>query len=144
MKIESPAGSETRATEEIMKVSDYMSETPMTIQTDTDYREAFDIMHDRNLHHLPVVDPAGKVVGILTQRDLQLAARHFMEAGVEVSEVMHKPVVTVTLDEPLASAASLMVDNRIGGLPVLDDDRVVGVVTETDLFRALIDLLDKP
>lgn len=126
-----------------MKVSDYMSEVPTTIQPDADYREAFDIMHKRNLHHLPVVDPAGKVVGILTQRDLQLAARHFMEAEVEVSEVMHKPVVTVALDEPLASAASLMVSNRIGGLPVLDGNRVVGVVTETDLFRALVDLLDK-
>jgi len=124
-----------------MKVSSYMSEAPTTIQTDADYREAFDIMHDRNLHHLPVVDPEGRVVGILTHRDLQLAARHFLEAEVEVSEVMHAPVVTVTPDEPLASAARLMISNRIGGLPVLKDGRVVGVLTETDLFRALIELL---
>lgn len=124
-----------------MKVSNYMSETPTTIQTDADYRRAFDIMHDRNLHHLPVVDPEGGVVGILTQRDLQLAARHFLEAEVEVSEVMHTPVVTVSPDEPLASAARAMVSNRIGGLPVVEGGRVVGVLTETDLFRALIDLL---
>lgn len=126
-----------------MKVSNYMSDAPVTIQNDTDYREAFDIMRERNLHHLPVVDAGGNVVGILTQRDLQLGARHFLEAEVEVSEVMHTPVVTVGPDEPLASAAELMISNRIGGLPVLDGDRVVGVVTETDLFRALIDLLDQ-
>jgi acetoin utilization protein AcuB len=124
-----------------MKVSSYMSEAPITIQTDTDYREAFDIMHDKNLHHLPVVDPEGKLVGILTHRDLQLAARHFREAKVEVYEVMHSPVITVSPDDPLASAARLMVSNRIGGLPVLKGGRVVGLLTETDLFRALIELL---
>lgn len=126
-----------------MKVSDYMSKVPTTIPVDADYREAVDLMHDKGVHHLPVVDAEDRVVGIVTQRDLQLGARHFLEAGVEVSEVMHAPVVTVGPDEPLASAARLMISNRIGGLPVVDGRRVIGVVTETDLFRALIDLLDK-
>ena len=126
-----------------MKVSSYMTEAPTTIQNDADYRQAFDIMHDKNLHHLPVVDQQGKVVGILTHRDLQLAARHFLEAEVEVSEVMHTPVVTIAPEEPLATAAQAMVSNRIGGLPVVQDGRVVGVLTETDLFRALIDLLNE-
>lgn len=125
-----------------MKVSDYMSRSPTTIRTDADYREAFDIMHDENLHHLPVVDANERVVGTLTQRDLQLAVRHFMEAEVEASEVMHTPVVTVAPEESLASAARLMVSNRIGGLPVVDNGRVVGVLTETDLFRALIELAE--
>lgn len=124
-----------------MNVSTYMSDAPTTIRSDADYREAFEMMQDRNLHHLPVVDAGGKVVGMLTQRDLQLAARHFLEAEVEVEEVMHTPVVTVGPEDPLASAARLMITHRIGGLPVLEDGRMVGVLTETDLFRALIDLL---
>ncbi|MGA8261208.1 MAG: CBS domain-containing protein [Arenicellales bacterium] len=126
-----------------MKVNRYMSESPMTIRSDADYRQGFDIMHDRNLHHLPVVDKEDKVVGVLTQRDLQLAARHYLEAEVEVSEVMHTPVVTVGPDDLLVSAARLMTANRIGGLPVVKEGRVVGVLTETDLFRALIDLLEQ-
>jgi len=123
-----------------MKVSSYMSESPTTINSDVDYREAFDIMHDKDLHHLPVVDADGKVVGILTQRDLQLAARHFREAGVDVSDVMHTPVVTISPDEPLYSAAERMIEGRLGGLPVVEGDRIVGVVTERDLLRALVDL----
>lgn len=125
-----------------MKVSSYMSEAPVTIRSDSNYRDAFDIMHDRNLHHLPVLGTDDKVVGILTRRDLQLAARHFREASVDVSEVMHTPVVTVGPEEPLASAAKRMIDDRIGSLPVVEDGRVVGVITETDLLRALTDLLD--
>lgn len=126
-----------------MKVSAYMTGSPTTIRSDTDYREAVEMMHEKNLHHIPVVDTDDKVVGIVTQRDLHIAARHFQEADVPVSQVMHTPVVTITADEPLASAARQMIASRIGGLPVLDDERVVGVVTETDLFRALIDVLEE-
>ena len=123
-----------------MLVKNYMTQTPVTIRQDADYGTAFDIMQAKNLHHLPVVDAAEAVVGILTRRDLQLAARHFQEAPVEVLEVMHTPVFTTTPDAPLVKAAATMMENRIGCLPVLDDRKqVIGMVTETDLFRALID-----
>jgi CBS domain-containing protein len=123
-----------------MLVKNYMTKTPVTIRQDADYGTAFDIMEAKNLHHLPVVYAAEAVVGILTRRDLQLAARHFQEAPVEVVEVMHTPVFTTTADAPLVKAAAMMMENRIGCLPVLDDRKqVVGMVTETDLFRALID-----
>ncbi|MGB5833833.1 MAG: CBS domain-containing protein [Thiohalocapsa sp.] len=127
-----------------MLVSDYMTRTPVTIGKDADYGAAFDIMETKNLHHLPVVDAGNEVVGILTRRDLQLAARHFQEAPVEVVDVMHTPVVTATPETNLVDAATMMMDNRIGCLPVLDGGRkVVGMVTETDLFRALIDAVGK-
>lgn len=123
-----------------MLVNNYMTQTPVTIRQDADYGTAFDIMETKHLHHLPVVDARDAVVGILTRRDLQLAARHFQEAPVEVVEVMHSPVFTTTPEAPLVDAARTMMDNRIGCLPVLDaQQRVVGMVTETDLFRALID-----
>ena len=127
-----------------MRVENYMSLTPITVRNDTDYWQASEIMQEKDLHHIPVVDETSKVVGILTLRDLKIAAMHFGEAHVDVSEVMHSPVVTVAPGEQLAVAARKMVDNRIGGLPVLDDsDQIVGILTETDLLRALIDQLNQ-
>jgi acetoin utilization protein AcuB len=127
-----------------MKVEKYMSHTPVTIRDNTVYSKAFNIMQEKDLHHLPVVNEKNEVVGILTRRDLQIAAQHFREAPVEVSDVMHTPVVTISPDEPLLEAARQMIDKRIGGLPVLDDNgKMVGILTETDLLRALIDLLGK-
>jgi acetoin utilization protein AcuB len=128
----------------MMRVESYMSNAPITIRGDTIYWEAFDIMREKDLHHIPVVNEDNAVVGILTRRDLQIAAQHFKEAPVEVSDVMHSPVVTISPGELLSDAAKQMIDNRIGGLPVLDaNDQVIGILTETDLHRALIDQLGK-
>ena len=125
-----------------MRVENYMSHAPVTVRDDTDYWKASEIMQEKDLHHIPVINGNEKIVGILTLRDLKIAAMHFGEAHVEVSEVMHSPVVTVAPGERLAEAARQMVDNRIGGLPVLDDNgQIVGILTETDLLRALIDQL---
>jgi acetoin utilization protein AcuB len=127
-----------------MLVSEYMSSSPVTIGVNEDYGTAFDIMQTRDLHHLPVVNDHGDVVGIVTRRDLQLGARFFHEAPTEVSEVMHAPVVTIAPDANLSAAAERMIAERIGCLPVVDGDRrLAGMITETDLFRALKDLLAK-
>ena len=126
----------------MMRVESYMSHAPITIRDDTVYWKAFDIMREKDLHHIPVVNENNAVVGILTRRDLQISALHYKEAPVEVSEVMHSPVVTISAGELLSEAAKQMIDNRIGGLPVLDTNgEVVGILTETDLLRALIDQL---
>ena len=126
-----------------MLVSDYMSSAPVTVRKDDNYDVAFEIMEKKNMHHLPVVDGENKVVGIVTRRDLQLAARVFKEAPTEISEVMHTPVVTIAAGATLSSAVKQMHEKRIGCLPVIGDDKqVAGVLTETDLFRALTDLLD--
>ena len=127
-----------------MQVDSYMSRAPITIRSDTDYWKASEIMKEMDLHHIPVVNENDKVVGILARRDLNIAAMHFGEAHVEVSEVMHSPVTTILPGEPLAEAARKMIEHRFGGLPVLDaDEKIVGILTETDLLRALIDQLDK-
>ena len=126
-----------------MLVSDYMTRSPVTIRNDADYAAAFEIMETRDLHHLPVVNGENQVVGILARRDLKLAAQVFHEAPVEVADVMHTPVFTISVDATLSSAARQMMEHRIGSLPVMDDsERVVGILTETDLFRALTDVLD--
>ena len=125
-----------------MLVSDYMSKSPLTIEKSADYDAAFGIMQDGDLHHLPVVDKKGQVVGIVARRDLQLAARHFHEAPAEVGDVMHTPVLTISPTASLATAAKRMAEHRIGCLPVLNRGKqVVGMITETDLFRALVDML---
>jgi CBS domain-containing protein len=124
-----------------MRVRDYMSPTPVTIEAGADYQEAFEILEQRDLHHLPVVTD-GRCVGILARRDLQLAARYFHEAPVEVGEVMHTPVTTIAPDADLAAAVERMMTDHIGCLPVSDDgSHLVGIITETDLLRALGDLL---
>ncbi len=126
-----------------MHVSDYMTATPVTIATSADYQEAFQTMEERDLHHLPVVDAEGAVIGILTRRDLQLAARCFKEAPAEVGDVMHSPVTTIAPDADLSVAVELMRSDRIGCLPVSTDggQNIVGIITETDLLRALAQLL---
>ena len=126
-----------------MLVSDYMSTSPVTIREDANYRTAFEIMKEQDLHHIPVANIDNDVVGILSRRDLQLAASHYQEAPVEVSEVMHKRVIMIEPDASLATAAARMMENRIGSLPVSKNGRqAIGMITETDLLRALITLLE--
>ncbi|MCB1762075.1 MAG: CBS domain-containing protein [Gammaproteobacteria bacterium] len=127
-----------------MLVKDYMTSAPITVHRDDNYDIAFEIMESKNMHHLPVVDSDNQVVGIVTRRDLQLAARVFKEAPAEIAEVMHSPVLTIPADVNLSTAVKQMHENRIGCLPVIDGSKhVIGVLTETDLFRALTDLLER-
>ena len=127
-----------------MLVSNYMSDTPVTVRNSDNYAIAFEIMGNSNIHHIPVLDSDDQIVGIVTRRDLELAARYYREAPAEIAEVMHASVITVSANTPLSSAAKLMNESRVGCLPVLaDDGNIVGILTETDLFSALIDLLDK-
>ena len=127
-----------------MQVESYMSLAPVTIRDDSVYWKAFDIMQEKNLHHIPVVNESNAVVGILARRDMQIAAQHFKEVPMDVAEVMHSPVVTIAPGEPLSEAARKMIDQGIGGLPVMDNNGdMVGILTETDLLRALIDRLDE-
>jgi acetoin utilization protein AcuB len=116
-----------------------MSAHPVTVRNDADYKVALRLMQEHALHHVPVLDERDSLVGIVAERDLLLAATHHMQSAVDVGDVMHRGVVTTTPDAPVGVAAALMVDYRIGGLPVLDEARrVVGVITETDIFRAFV------
>jgi len=126
-----------------MTVRDHMSLTPITIDVADDYQQAFALMEQHDLHHLPVTRDGGQVVGIVTRRDLQLAARYFHEAPVEVGEVMHAPVTTIAPDASLAAAVERMMADRIGCLPVSEDggSHLIGIITETDLLRVLAKLL---
>lgn len=121
-----------------------MSTPAVTVGPDADYKAALQLMQESALHHLPVVDSGGNLVGIAAERDLLLAATHYLQSAVEVGDIMHRGVVTATPDMSVAEAALLMVDRRIGGLPVVDEARqVIGIITETDLFKALVKSLEE-
>jgi acetoin utilization protein AcuB len=78
----------------------------------------------------------------VTERDLLLAVAHYHTSPIDIETIMTYPVVTTMAETPLAEAAMLRVSKKIGGLPVVDSDqRVVGIITESDIFRAFVDML---
>lgn len=118
-----------------MKVGQYMSRPVLTIGPETEFHRAFDIMHSRRIHHLPVVE-GDRVLGIVAERDLLLAAANFGSAEVPVGEIMRGTAVCVSENADLKQAARLLVVNHIGSLPVLNTRKVlVGIITETDIFK---------
>jgi acetoin utilization protein AcuB len=131
-----------------MKVEDVMTRQPLTIGPDAPVRTARDLMRDKGVRHLPVVDPTGRLLGILTDRDLEHAA--FMPAlsdylgwaasrlkAPRVRDLMTWSVVTTTPGATLAQAGLTIFERRIGCLPVVEDGRLVGILTERDILKAL-------
>ena len=124
------------------QVRERMSAPPITVQADSSYQRALRLMDEHRLHHLPVINDAGLLVGIVTERDLLLATAHYGTADVEVAEIMHKGALTASPEMTIAQAAQLMLQKRIGGLPVVDaQQQVIGVITETDLLKAFVEML---
>jgi CBS domain-containing membrane protein len=131
-----------------LRVRDVMTPDVMTLERNEKLTAADDIMRLGRIRHLPVVDENGALVGILTQRDLfhnavmralgygQRAAAQARETLV-IKEAMHTDVISVTPDTPLRDAARLMLQRKIGCLPVLEGQRIVGIITEAD-FVALV------
>jgi len=135
-----------------MLVQELMSSKPVTVTADTSVPEALRIMRERKVRRLPVLDHHGKMVGIVSDKDLLYASPSpattlaiweisDLLAKLKVEKVMTREVVTVSGDVPLEEAARIMTDRRIGGLPVMDGENLVGIITETDLFKALLQQL---
>jgi acetoin utilization protein AcuB len=129
-----------------------MTRNPITIGPAVPITEALDLMRREKIRRLPVVDKShGKLVGIVAEEDLLYASPspatslsvweiNYLLAKLQVREVMTEKVITVTEDETLENAARIMVDNKIGGLPVMRGETLVGIITETDLFKIFIEL----
>lgn len=130
-------------------VKDYMATDVITVDADESLRLAEDIMDMGRIRHLPVMR-AGKLVGIVSQRDLFRASLstllHHRRADVElfehsvnVAEIMSDKVVTVSPETPLKEAAGIMLTKKIGCLPVVDEnDSLLGLITETDVLRCFV------
>ncbi|MEQ8175279.1 MAG: CBS and ACT domain-containing protein [Syntrophomonadaceae bacterium] len=136
-----------------MKVKDRMSKNVVTIALDGSINEAFRLMKEKNIRRLPVMEKE-RLVGIITLSDLNKAAPsqatslsifelNYLLAKTRVKDIFspEKELHTVGPDDYIEVAAKLMLAQQVSGLPVVDDDRLVGIITETDLFRALIDIL---
>src|SRR5512146_1134891 len=119
-----------------MLVGERMTRNPVTITEDLNIDDALHVMRERRVRRLPVVDAAGKMVGIVSDKDLLHAAPspatslsvyelHYLLSKLTIKKVMSSPVITVGPGTPLEEAARIMADNKIGGLPVVDNDRLV-------------------
>jgi acetoin utilization protein AcuB len=137
-----------------MLVQDRMSKPAMTVTPETPFQEALKLMETKKIRRLPVVDVASHLVGIVSERDLLHASPspatslsvwelNYLLWRLTVGDIMTEKVVTVTPESPLVEAARLMVEKKIGGLPVVNEsNRVVGVITETDIFKAFVEMMN--
>lgn len=136
-----------------MFVRDRMSSDPVTVTARTPFQDALKIMREHKFRRLPVVDDAGRLKGIVSERDLLYASPspatslsvwelNYLLSKLDIEEIMTQDVVSTTPDTPIEDAARQIVDNKIGGMPVVDEDnRVVGVITETDIFKTFVEML---
>ncbi len=134
-----------------MFVRDFMTRDPLTVTPEVSHPEAIALMHNHRIRRLPVISK-GKLVGIVSEKDLlsnqpspattlSVYEIYSLLSRLHMQDIMVKPVVTVEGDCPMEEAACIMVSRSIGCLPVLDGDKLVGIITETDVFRALVEVL---
>jgi acetoin utilization protein AcuB len=132
-------------------VADIMTRNPVTVTPRNAIRTAINLMREGGYRRLPVID-RGRLVGIITDRDLRRAANspfvvreqwydNFILDHIEVGSCMTPNPLTIEPSAPIAEAARLMRNHKIGGLPVVAEGQLMGIVTETDLLDFLIEML---
>ena len=135
-----------------MLVKDRMTSDPVTVTPDTSFPEALRIIKERGIRHLPVVDEQRKLIGVVARTDLLHASpsmavpsnvfeMSYLLANLHLREVMSSPPITVLEDAPLEEAARVMVEKKIGCLPVMRDETLVGMITEADIFETFVEVL---
>jgi acetoin utilization protein AcuB len=136
-----------------MLVKDKMSAPPVTIAPETPFQDALKVMREKRFRRLPVVNRSGELVGIVSERDLLYATPspasslsvwelHYLLSQLQVQNIMTQNVITTTIDTPIEDAAEVMAKRKIGGMPVVDENNyVLGIITETDIFNAFVDML---
>jgi CBS domain-containing protein len=140
--------------EKAIRVGELMTRSPRTIRWDFTVGAAWKLMRDRKIRHLPVLDDTGRLVGIVTDRDLrqvifdpsiqeQLGSLPRALNVLTVREVMTWGVVTVQPETEVRQAARIMHEQKIGALPVVGGGRVVGMLTETDVLKVFVRVLEE-
>lgn len=136
-----------------MFVRTWMKEHPITIGPRASILEAWRLMKEHHFRHLPVVE-GGKLVGIITDRDIRQALPspgvtipvHKLRECLDqrtVGETMTTQVVTIPPEAPVKEAARLLLEHRIGGLPVMSGDELVGIITDADILRAFLQVAEE-
>jgi acetoin utilization protein AcuB len=128
-------------------VRDWMSAKVVTVTPQVTLVDAYHLMKTKGIRRLPVVMNGGQLVGMLTLNDVRKVAplgkinlleSNDMLAHTKVSWVMTREVVTITADALISEAARLLFEHQFGGLPVVDGEQLIGIITESDLFRVLM------
>jgi len=133
-----------------MLVRDVMTRNLITVDPETSFTDALKIMRKNKIRRLPVLEK-GKLVGIVTEKDILYASPskattldiwelHYLLNKLKIREIMTRDVVTIQEDTPVEEAAKIMVDNKIGALPVVKGDELVGIITETDIFKVFLEM----
>ncbi|MCF7941165.1 MAG: CBS domain-containing protein [Spirochaetia bacterium] len=134
-----------------MIVGHRMTQNPVTIRQDVPVAEAQRIMRQEKIHRLPVLDKDKNLVGIVTEKDLLYASPspastldvyelNYLLSKLTVKKVMSTPVISIPPDTVIEEAARVMADNDIGGLSVVEQGKLVGIITESDIFKIFIEL----
>jgi len=134
-----------------MFVGDRMSRPVITVSPDDPVQDVLAMFNKEHIRRAPVMKK-GKLVGVVSQTDLLNASpskatslsiweMNYLVSKITVKHVMTKKVITVDVDTPIEEAARIMADNKIGGMPVMNNGRVAGVITETDLFKIFLELM---
>ncbi len=134
-----------------MLVGERMSRPVISITRDMPIHDALALFKKEKIRRAPVLKD-GKLIGIISDKDLLNASpsqatslsvweMNYMLSKITVKEVMTREVLTVQADTPIEEAARIMADNKIGGVPVMKADKVVGMITETDLFKIFLELM---
>jgi acetoin utilization protein AcuB len=135
-----------------MLVVNRMSHPVITITPETTLEDAHFLMEKEHIRRLPVVDKDGNLVGIITASDLLKASPskatlldkweiNTLMNTLPVERIMTKDVITVIEDMPLEEAARIMADKKISGLPVVSGSKVIGMLTETDIFKVFLEVM---
>ena len=136
-----------------MQVQEWMNRDVVTVTPEESFRTAMHLIRQKGIRHLPVVE-GKRLVGIVTDRDLRQAAPsgatslsihelHYILEKLTVREIMTKRVATIRPDQTVEDAALLLLGHRIGGLPVVRDGDLIGIITETDILQAFLQLRGK-
>ncbi|WP_316896302.1 CBS and ACT domain-containing protein [Pseudodesulfovibrio indicus] len=135
-----------------MLVANWMTTDVITITPERSMMKASKLMKDKGISRLPVVDAEGRILGILSDRDIKDASPskattldmhelYYLLSEIKIQDIMTKKVVTIRDTETVEKAAVLMLEGNFGGLPVVDEqNKVVGIITDTDIFKVLVEI----
>jgi acetoin utilization protein AcuB len=125
-----------------MKIKSLMIPDPIVITSEASIAEAIEIMKINSIRHLPIVSKkARSLQGFVTMADLRLGLIPSMVSDITLSDVMIKNPITIDPDEDIEIAAQLIYKHKIGGIPVVKKNKLVGIITESDILRAFIDMM---
>ncbi len=135
-----------------MPVQNWMTTDVVSVGPDTSLLKVGKLMKDHHIRRIPVVDDNGQVVGIISDRDVRDASpskattldmyeMHYLLAELKAKNIMTAKPITVKPTDTVEQAALIMLDNKVGGLPVVDDNgKLVGIISDHDVFKALVDI----